>query len=148
MRWAFRLGACALLVMCSWQPIGEPAGDENYDDPNDPGQSGQSVFVPEAGDAVGKSCVAPRDCPADFLCSYPVDGGCEAPGRCLPFTPAPGCDASFVCACGGSIIDLCAPAGYASKQVATDVDCGIAPISEAGADDASETGNGDDGGGV
>lgn len=152
MGWVFRVGACALCVMCSWQPIGEPAGDENYDDPDDPGNTGQKVFMPEAGDAVGKACVAARDCPAAFLCSYPIDGGCEAPGQCLPFTAAPGCDASFMCACDNTIVDTCAPAGYASKQIATDVDCGIVEVVDAGSDapvdDAAPESSEDDSSGV
>jgi hypothetical protein len=136
--WASRIAAVALIALaCVQSPIGDPAGDNNYDDPDDPGQTGDNSVYPEGGDAYGQSCVAARDCPADWLCAFPIANGCAATGRCLPLTATAGCDAMAACACSGTTIDLCAPSGYASKQVSTLGAC----VEDAGGDAADAGGD-------
>lgn len=110
--------AAWMIFACSDTPLGAPVGDQNFDDPNDPGQTGQNNFTPEAGDAMGKFCVAARDCPAAFVCAYPIADACSASGRCLPYTPVAGCANNLACACLGTNTTLCAPDGYALVPVA------------------------------
>jgi hypothetical protein len=126
-----------MALACGDTPIGAPVGDQNYDDPNDPGQTGHNTFAPEAGDANGKFCVAARDCPATFVCAYSIADACGAAGRCLPYTAVAGCENNLACACDGTTVDLCAPSGYAAK-----------PVSSVGACDggsAPDTGTADSG---
>ena len=119
-------------------PIGQPAGSNNFDDPDQPGQQGVNTGAADAGyDAFGAPCVSARDCPAAFLCSYALaDGGnCSPKGVCLPYTPTAGCDASVACGCDNSEVLLCAPAGYAPAPVQRLGACdGSVPPSDAGSD--------------
>ena len=119
-----RLLLSAVILACSQQPIGTPAGSNNYDDPDDPGSPGMNGGSPEGGDANGQACVAPRDCPAAFLCAYPVANMCAATGRCIPYTaPTDGCDAAVACGCDNSAVQLCAPSGYAPHAVQSTSPC-------------------------
>jgi hypothetical protein len=125
-----------LATACTEHPIGDPAGSNNFDDPDDPGQSGQNSSGPDAsGDASGRFCVAARDCPAAFVCAYPIADACGASGRCLPYGIA--CDASAACGCDGTSVPLCAPAGFAPKPVKSESACN-APPSDAGIDAGSD----------
>lgn len=135
--------ALSLAAMgCNQAPIGTPAGDNNYDDPDDPGQQGigtnSDSGVP---DAYGKTCVAARDCPAAFLCSYPTaeDAGlCSATGQCFPYTMTSGCDASVACGCSDVEVPLCAPPGFAPSPIQSMGACVANDAStEAGESDAS-----------
>jgi len=112
-----------MVLACGDTPIGAPVGDQNYDDPSDPGQTGQNNYAPEAGDANGRACVSARDCPATFVCAYPIADACGATGRCLPYTPVAGCDSDLACACDGTTVSLCAPSGYAAQPVAAIGSC-------------------------
>lgn len=105
------------------KPIGLPAGSNNFDDPDDPGQSGQNSSGPDAAaDANGRFCTAARDCPASFVCAYPVADTCGAAGRCLPFDTQT-CDAGVACGCDNTAVQLCAPSGYAPKPIASTDPC-------------------------
>ena len=105
-------------------PIGDPAGSNNFDDPDDPGNSGQNSGAPDAsGDAVGRFCTAPRDCPATFVCAYPIADTCGASGRCLPFDTTTCGNAPFACGCDDTAVQLCAPSGFAPKPVASANPC-------------------------
>jgi len=136
----------ALIVVagCNESVIGEPAGSNNYDDPDDPGNPGISSGAPDAsGDAYGRFCVAARDCPATMVCAYPVADGCGASGRCLPYDASPaGCNAPLACGCDGTEVPMCAPDGYApNKAVASTSPCdGGAPPQDADAPDADDAG--------
>jgi hypothetical protein len=128
----------ALVVValaCSDKPIGPPAGDNNYDDPDDPGDPGQGSGGPDgAVDAYGQFCVAARDCPAVFVCAYPIADMCGAAGRCLPYAPDGGCEgAGIACGCTNMPVVLCAPEGYAP-----------APVQSVGACDAGTVDAGSD----
>ena len=114
-----------LLLACGPDtPIGNPAGSNNFDDPDDPGNSGQNSGSPDAsGDANGRFCTAPRDCPATFVCAYPVADTCGASGRCLPFDTTKCGDAGVACGCDNTAVQLCAPSGYAPKPVASPDAC-------------------------
>jgi hypothetical protein len=127
-----------MVIACSEQPIGAPVGDQNFDDPNDPGQVGNANFAPEAGDANGRFCVAARDCPAVFVCAYPIADVCGAVGHCMPYTPVAGCESNFACACDGTDITLCAPAGFATQPVATLGACDGGSVPDATVNDASD----------
>ena len=105
-----------MVLACGDTPIGAPVGDQNYDDPNDPGRSGQNNVAPEAGDANGRACISARDCPVAFVCAYPVADACGATGRCLPYATDAGCS-DLACACDGTTVSLCAPPGYATQPV-------------------------------
>jgi hypothetical protein len=123
-------------------PIGDPAGSNNFDDPDDPGNSGQNSGAPDAaGDAVGRFCTAARDCPAAFVCAYPVADTCGASGRCLPFdTNTCGANAPYACGCDGkTAVQLCAPSGFAPKPVVSAGPCdGGAPPQDASQDALTE----------
>lgn len=125
-------------LACTQQPIGSPAGDNNFDDPDDPGQTGVSSGEGGVRDAFGASCVAPRDCPAAFLCSYALPSGgpvCGATGICLPYDTMAGCDASVACGCDNTEVQLCAPAGYSPAPVQSLGPCdGGVVVNDAGAD--------------
>lgn len=114
-----------LLLACGPDaPIGDPAGSNNYDDPDDPGNSGQNSGAPDAaGDANGRFCTAPRDCPAAFVCAYPVADTCGAAGRCLPFDTNSCADAGIACGCDNTAVPLCAPSGFAPKPIASTSAC-------------------------
>ena len=132
--------AVALAAACADQPIGDPAGSNNYDDPDDPGHPGISSGGPDAsGDAYGKPCTAPRDCPAAFTCAYSIASACGAAGECLPYDGGAACDAAVACGCDQTDVVLCAPEGYAPKPVASASACG-APAG-AGTDDAADAGD-------
>ncbi len=124
-------------------PIGLPAGSNNYDDPDDPGQSGQNTGGSDGAiDAYGRACLAARDCPADMACSYPIANGCSAQGSCLPYTTVTGCSTQYACGCDGTNVPMCAPPGYALKPVTSlgACDAGVVTI-DAGSDanDASSS---------
>jgi len=149
----------ALIVVggCSESTIGQPAGDNNYDDPDDPGNPGENSSAPDAsGDAYGRFCVAARDCPADMVCAYPIADLCGAAGRCLPYDASDvGCDAGLACGCDGTEVAMCAPEGYAPKPISSTSPCdgGVpdastpdASTNDASTDDAGEDGSNDDAG--
>ena len=126
---------------CSQSIIGDPAGSNNYDDPDDPGNPGVTSGAPDAtGDAYGRFCIAARDCPATMVCAYPIADTCGAAGRCLPYVSSPaGCDASLACACDGTEVAMCAPDGYApNKAIASTAPCDGGVVVEAGAPDAPD----------
>ena len=129
-----------LLIACGPDaPIGDPAGSNNFDDPDDPGQSGQNSSGPDgATDANGKACTAPRDCPASFVCAYPIASACGAGGRCLPFDTTT-CDAGVAnaCGCDNSAVPLCAPSGYAPKPVSSAGPCDGGVLPQDGASDVA-----------
>jgi hypothetical protein len=113
-------------------PIGQPAGSNNFDDPDEPGQTGQNSSGPDGGgDANGAPCTAPRDCPAAFVCAYPIADTCGAAGRCMPFDTTTCADAGLACGCDNTPVTLCAPPGYAPKPIASTTEC------EGGAGDAA-----------
>ena len=117
--------AAALAAACVDQPIGDPAGSNNYDDPDDPGNPGISSGAPDAsGDAYGKPCTAARDCPAAFTCAYSIASACSAAGQCLPYDGGAACDAAVACGCDQTDVVLCAPEGFAPKPVASASACG------------------------
>jgi hypothetical protein len=126
-------------------PIGDPAGSQNYDDPDDPGNSGDNSSGPDAaGDANGRFCTAARDCPAAFVCAYPVADTCGAAGRCLPFDTST-CDAGVGCGCDNTAVQLCAPSGYAPKAIASTSPCDAgAPPQDASTQDAAPDDAGQD----
>jgi hypothetical protein len=112
-----------LLLTCSQSKLPDPAGSNNYDDPDDPG-NGMNGTSPEASaDANGQPCVAARDCPAAFVCAFPLSDMCTAMGRCLPYDPT-GCDAGFGCGCDDSAVQMCAPSGYAPRPLQSTSACG------------------------
>jgi len=118
------------------KPIGDPAGSNNFDDPDDPGHSGQQSGAPDAGgDAYGRFCTAARDCPAAFVCAYPVADTCGAAGRCLPFDTTT-CNAPVACGCDNTPVQLCAPSGYAPKPIATTSECEGGVVQQDASDDA------------
>ena len=122
--WLFALLAVAA---CDAQPIGLPAGSNNYDDPDDPGHPGVVSGGPDAsGDAYGRPCTAARDCPAAFVCAYAIASGCQAAGQCLPYASSDTgtCDAGLGCGCDDASVQLCAPDGYAPKPVQSANACG------------------------
>ena len=122
--WLFALLAVAA---CDGTPIGQPAGDNNYDDPDDPGNPGIGSGGPDAsGDANGRPCTAARDCPAAFVCAYAIANGCQAAGECLPYVMSDTgtCDAGFACGCDDAAVQLCAPTGYAPIPVQSATACG------------------------
>ena len=130
-----------MALACSNTPIGAPVGDQNFDDPSDPGQTGQNNVAPEAGDANGRPCLSARDCPATFVCAYPIAAACGAAGVCLPYTPVAGCDSNLACACDGTTVNLCAPPGYATTPVASAGACDggtDASTADAGADGSAD----------
>jgi hypothetical protein len=129
---------CVALVACQGTPIGDPAGSNNYDDPDDPGQSGQNVGNDGGGDAYGRACLGARDCPAAFMCAYPIANMCTATGECLPYAPQVGCDASVACACDNTVIGLCAPSGYAPAPVQGVGTCDAGTVSDAAPEAASD----------
>jgi hypothetical protein len=130
----------ALFVVgaCTQQPIGLPAGSNNYDDPDDPGHPGIASGAPDAsGDAYGRFCVSARDCPAAFVCAYAIADSCGAVGQCLPYTGYVTCDAGTACGCDGTDVLLCAPDGYAPNQaVQSTSPCAVTP--DAGSDAATD----------
>jgi hypothetical protein len=135
--WLVPLAACLGVANCVDQPIGDPAGSNNYDDPDDPGTPGVVSSAPDAaGDASGRPCLGARDCPAVYLCAYPIDAGCDASGRCILNEAAPGCDTDYACACDDTVINMCAPEGYASAPIISIGACGAgdADASDAGSD--------------
>ncbi len=128
-----------LLIACGPDtPIGQPAGSNNFDDPDEPGQSGQNNTAPDAsGDANGQACTAARDCPAAFVCAYPIADACGASGRCMPYDTNACGDAGLACGCDNTTVQMCAPDGYAPKPIASTGAC----ASDAGSDalaDASD----------
>jgi hypothetical protein len=130
-----------LLIACGPStPIGDPAGSNNFDDPDDPGNSGQNSGGPDAsGDANGRFCTAPRDCPAAFVCAYPITDACGASGRCLPYDTNSCGNAPFACGCTNTPVQLCAPTGYAPKPVVSGSPCdGSAPPQDASQDVSSQ----------
>jgi hypothetical protein len=133
--------AFALIAACVEHPIGDPAGDQNYDDPDDPGTPGENSGGPDAsGDAVGRACVAARDCPATMVCAYSIGSGCAADGGvCLPFDGGSdplNCDASLACGCDGTEVMLCAPNGYSPEKPVKSSNACNAP-EDAGTNDAT-----------
>jgi hypothetical protein len=136
-----RLLLLLALGACTQKPIGDPAGSNNFDDPFDPGQNGINSGTPDAsGDAYGRFCVAPRDCPAAFLCAYPVADLCGATGRCLPYTQPDVCDAAVACGCDNAPVPMCAPQGYTPHPVRSLGSCDGGVVVEAGPD-ASDAGD-------
>jgi hypothetical protein len=129
-----------LASSCVSHPIGTPAGDNNYDDPDDPGDPGQGNGGPDGSiDAYGQFCVAARDCPAAFVCAYPIADLCGGAGRCLPYDPDGGCTAPNACGCNNTTVQLCAPTGYAPVPIQSQTACdGGTPVMDA-ADDAVTT---------
>jgi len=126
-------------MACSEQPIGVPAGDNNYDDPDDPGQNGQGNNGPDAaGDASGRFCVAARDCPANFVCAYSIATACGAAGACMPYIPTTQCSSSLACGCDGTTTALCAPDGFATKPVSSLGACEAGTSTDAGSDAATD----------
>jgi hypothetical protein len=123
-----------LLVACGPdKPIGDPAGSNNFDDPDDPGNPGQSKGTPDAGsDANGRFCTAPRDCPSTFVCAYPIADACGASGRCLPYDANTCGNAPVACGCDNAPVQLCAPSGFSPKPIVTTNAC------EGGVQDASQ----------
>lgn len=135
--------SCLLVVISCGPttPIGQPAGDNNYDDPDQPGQEGISTGSDAAVDANGTPCVAARDCPAAFLCSYALSGDattCGLKGVCLPYAPPAICEAGVACGCDNSEVLLCAPAGYAPAPIQSLGACDGGAANDAGSDAASD----------
>jgi len=140
----------ALLAACVEHPIGDPAGDQNYDDPDDPGSTGDNNSAPDAsGDAAGRFCVAARDCPSTMVCAYSIATGCSADGGiCLPFdggSDPQNCNAPLACGCDGTNVMLCAPAGYSPETPVASTNACNAPPNDAG-DDASDDASASDAG--
>ena len=125
MKLAWLLPLVLLLPACGPdKPIGQPAGSNNFDDPDDPGHPGVVSGAPDAsGDAYGRACVAARDCPAAFVCAYAVASACTAGGICLPYDGGASCDAGVACGCDDTDVVLCAPDGYAPKPVQSTSSC-------------------------
>jgi hypothetical protein len=98
---------------------GPTTSDKNFDDPDDPGASGNTGTAPDAnvGDAQGRACAADRDCPAAYRCAFPVASGCASKGSCVLFSPPAGCEQKIACACDGTKATFCAPDGYASAPI-------------------------------
>ncbi len=142
MVFACSAAGAAMVIACGpGTPIGQPAGSNNFDDPDDPGQSGQNNTAPDgSGDANGQACTAPRDCPATFVCAYPIADTCGASGRCLPFDVNTCGDAGVACGCDSTAVVLCAPPGYAPKPIASTSACegGVADASDDASDAPSE----------
>ncbi len=127
------------LPACVEHPIGQPAGSNNFDDPDDPGQTGQNSSGPDAsGDAWGRSCLAARDCPAAYACAYSLAEGCSADGGvCVPFDTST-CDASIACGCDDTNILLCNANGYSANQPIKAANACNAPPQDAGNDSAAD----------
>lgn len=125
---------CLLCACGEGGPFGGTTSDKNYDDPDDPGTVGQVDPKKDAAavDASGRFCVADRDCPADFRCSYPTAKGCSAAGACLPFVA---CVNQTGCGCDGVTVTYCLPAGSAPKALKSTSAC---DVPDAGADAAGD----------
>ncbi len=110
----------ALAFACSdGAPFKTPQSDSQFDDPDDPGSSGEGdPFKKDAAaaDAAGKFCVADRDCPASMRCSFLVASGCSAAGSCQPFD-ATKCVETTACSCANATITYCLGAGLAPMAV-------------------------------
>lgn len=124
-----------LALACSTGgPYSPTTSDKNYDDPDDPGTTGVTDPVKDAGvpDASGRFCIADRDCPADLRCSYPTAQGCSAVGTCQPFVQS-ACVHQTGCGCDGVTVTYCLPQGAAPKALKSLGACD-APDTDAGAD--------------
>lgn len=133
------------LPACVEHPIGDPAGSNNFDDPDDPGQTGQNSSGPDAsGDANGRACRAARDCPAAYACAYSLAEACGADGGiCIPFNTAT-CDAAIACGCDNTNILLCTANGYSANQPIKEANACNAPPQDAAPDvgaDAADAGS-------
>jgi hypothetical protein len=121
-------------------PYKTPASDDNFDDPDDPGTSGEGDPYKRdaaAGDASGRFCTADRDCPAAFRCSYAVASGCSAAGSCQLFDPTK-CVETTACNCAGSTITYCLAAGLAPMAVSGLGACDGGTPADAAADGAGD----------
>lgn len=141
MRPSSRLGLLLplLALACSTGgPYSPTTSDKNYDDPDDPGTTGVTDPTKDAGipDAWGRFCVADRDCPADFRCSYPVAQGCSAAGTCQPFVQS-ACVAQTGCGCDGVTVTYCLTEGAAPKALKSLGPCHV-PDADADADTDAE----------
>ncbi|HEX7604252.1 MAG TPA: hypothetical protein VF316_21690 [Polyangiaceae bacterium] len=128
-----------LVLACSnGGPYAPTTSDKNYDDPDDPGTIGQNDPTKDAaaGDASGRFCIADRDCPADFRCSYAIAKGCSAAGACLPFVQS-ACVAQTGCGCDGVTVTYCLPAGLAPKALKSATACEAPDAAPDAQDDAS-----------
>jgi hypothetical protein len=88
-----------------------------------------------SGDVVSGTtpCVATKDCDsldsptAQFVCGYPVGGGCSATGKCVTAGPLCNMVTQVVCACDNQSIGYgeCSgyPTGYAGAPVAYQGQC-------------------------
>lgn len=121
-------------------PYAPTTSDKNYDDPDDPGTVGQNDPTKDAsvGDASGRFCVADRDCPADFRCSYAIAKGCSAAGACLPFVQST-CVNQAGCGCDGVTVTYCLPAGSAPKALKSPTACDVTDAAADSSGDASTT---------
>lgn len=142
--WAFAAAcaATAAFVACGdAQPYKTPASDKNFDDPDDPGSSGGGDPFGKkdaSGDAAGRFCVADRDCPAAFRCTYPVASGCSASGTCQGFDSTK-CVETTACGCNNVTLEYCLVPGSAPAAVSALGACdGGVVVIDAGAD-ATET---------
>ena len=138
---AVACAAAVAFVACGdTQPFKTPASDKNFDDPDDPGSSGGGDPFGKkdaSGDAAGRFCVADRDCPAAFRCTYPVASGCSASGTCQGFDSTK-CVQTTACGCNNVTLEYCLVPGSAPAAVAALGACdgGVIPV-DAG-DDASD----------
>lgn len=114
-------------------PYKTPKSDSQFDDPDDPGTSGEGdPYKKDAAadaDASGRACAADRDCPSIYRCMFAASAGCAATGTCQPFD-ATKCTESTACTCAGTSVTFCLPTGYAPAPIAaaTACDAGAPPV--------------------
>jgi hypothetical protein len=85
-----------------------------------PDSAGPDSNVPPAdtGPDSSQRCSQDTDCVGPNRCYFAVSEGCAATGGCLPAPFVGACRAMLGCACDGTDVALCAPAGYSPKPFA------------------------------
>jgi hypothetical protein len=96
-------------------PIGIPTFEGGISLPGFPGGPD------DEGGGGGLSCVTSVDCSGGEVCGFDPNGGCNAPGACVPQTAGPA--GPPACGCDGTPVQYVA-SGYTSAPVASPYPCG------------------------
>jgi hypothetical protein len=130
--------AIASASACTAETLKAPKSDSNFDDPDEPPNTGVigavDATTAETSSDVVVRCATTGECPPSFTCYFPVAEGCAATsGTCIVYLQATGCATHTSCGCGGApAINECSPEGYASAPVSGAGPCGDAGPGEAG----------------